>query len=377
MFMSNTDSKEYNVIGLMSGTSLDGVDIAFCKFTFDNQKWQFSIAESETIPYPSEWVNALLKLEKTDALSFMQAHVEYGYYLGKLVDDFVKKHSLNPDFVSSHGHTIFHTLVDQHIVTNLDKFNLPKRITTQIGSGSAISAACELTTVCDFRTMDVALGGQGAPLVPIGDELLFADYDFCLNLGGFANVSYRHNNKRIAFDICPVNIVMNTLCNSIGKNFDNEGEIAKSGKVNKGLLNELNALSFYQLPANKPKSLGKEWVLEFMQPLLNKHNLTAADALSTFCEHIALQIAKTLNDKAKGNLLITGGGAYNLFLLERIKHYVHHEVSTTDKTTIEFKEALIFAFLGVLRMRGDVNCLSSVTGARHDNCGGAIYHYRK
>jgi anhydro-N-acetylmuramic acid kinase len=357
--MSNTQAQQYNVIGLMSGTSLDGVDIAFCRFNVDKNRWSFNIDQAETISYPSVWKQKLLSLEKTDALTFQQTHIDYGNYLGGLVFDFINKYNLSADFVSSHGHTIFH--------------QPEKKITVQIGAGSAISAECNLPVVCDFRSTDVALGGQGAPLVPIGDKLLFSEYDFCLNLGGFANVSYEYNNQRIAYDICPVNIVMNDICNQLGKEYDNEGQIARSGNVNNELLNELNQLSFYQLPANTPKSLGKEWVLQFIFPLIKKHNLTPADTLATFCEHIAMQIAKTLEGKPSGKLLVTGGGTYNTFLMARINVQTSHQIIVPEKTHIEFKEALIFAFLGVLRMRNEINCLSSVTGASKNNVGGAVY----
>lgn len=357
--MSNTGVQKYNVIGLMSGTSLDGVDIAFCRFTFEKKRWTYTIVQAETIPYSSAWKKALLGLEKTDALNFQQTHVEYGSYLGKLVSDFVKKYRLTVDLVSSHGHTIFH--------------QPQKKLTVQIGSGSTIAAECKLPVVCDLRSLDVALGGQGAPLVPIGDKLLFAEYDLCLNLGGFANVSYQHKKERIAYDICPVNIVMNAICNSLGKEYDNKGELARKGKINEALLNALNALAFYKLPANSPKSLGKEWVIKHIDPLIKKHTLAPSDVLRTFCEHVAIQIANSVNDKRSGKILVTGGGAFNTFLMERIKKHSTHQVIIPANKTVEFKEALIFAFLGVLRIRNEVNCLKSVTGAKQDNSGGAVY----
>jgi anhydro-N-acetylmuramic acid kinase len=372
--MSNSDIQHYSVIGLMSGTSLDGVDIAFCRFAFDNNGWTYNIIEAETIAYTAEWKQALSNLEKTDAFTFQQTHVEYGFYLGKLVSDFIKKYNLNVDFVSSHGHTIFH--------------QPEKKLTVQIGAGSAIAAECSLPVVCDFRSLDVALGGQGAPLVPIGDKLLFAEYDFCLNLGGFANVSYNlpspygegepvlsvvEGGVRCAFDICPVNIVMNAVCATLEKEYDNEGELARKGIVNESLLQELNQIRFYQLPANSPKSLGKEWVIKNINPLFKKYNLPPTDILRTFCEHISVQVTNALNVQHVGKILVTGGGAFNTFLIECIKKQSVHQLIIPAKKTIEFKEALIFAFLGVLRMRNEINCLKSVTGAKHDNIGGAIY----
>jgi anhydro-N-acetylmuramic acid kinase len=359
--MTNFNSQVYNVIGLMSGTSLDGLDIAFCRFTVDKNTWNYEIINSETKPYSEEWKSRLLSLETTDALTFQRTHIDYGFYCGRIVSDFIIKHGIAADFIASHGHTIFH--------------QPEQRLTVQIGAGSAIASASQMSVVCDFRSLDVALGGQGAPLVPIGDKLLFSEYDYCLNLGGFANISYEHNNKRIAYDICPVNIVMNAICEKIGKPFDDKGEIARSGMLSPYMLNEFNQLPFYRIPANTPKSLGKEWVIENIDPILQEYEIQENDLLRTFCEHIAIQISRAIGTVKKGKLLVTGGGSYNSFLIERIKELVPVEVIIPEPKTIEFKEALIFAFLGVLRMRNEVNCLKSVTGSRMDNCGGAIYHY--
>jgi anhydro-N-acetylmuramic acid kinase len=359
--MTNFSPGTYNVIGLMSGTSLDGLDIAFCRFTVDKTNWSFEIIEAETKSYSPEWKDRLLSLEKADAVTFQQAHHDYGCYLGRQVSDFIVRHGINADFVSSHGHTIFHQPVN--------------RFTVQIGAGSAIAAAARMPVVCDFRTLDVALGGQGAPLVPIGDKLLFHEYEYCLNLGGFANVSYEHSGKRIAYDICPVNIVMNAITEKLGKAYDDKGLIARSGMISKYLLNELNQLPYFRQPAEGPKSLGKEWVLGNVDPLFDLYEVESNDLLSTFCEHVAIQVARSLESKQTGKLLITGGGVYNDFLIERIRALVPLEIVIPDKRIIEFKEALIFGFLGVLRMRNEVNCLRSVTGAKENSSGGAIYHF--
>ncbi len=359
--MTNIDKSAYNVIGLMSGTSLDGVDVAFCLFFVENNKWTYEIVHAETIPYSIEWKNRLVSLETASAIMFQQTNADYGFYLGGLVSEFIIRHGIKADFVSSHGHTIFH--------------QPEKKITVQIGLGSAIAARCKLPVVCDFRSLDVALGGQGAPLVPIGDKLLFSEYDFCLNLGGFANVSYQYGGERIAYDICPVNIVMNPIAEQLGEPFDDKGEIAKSGMLSNYLLNEFNQIGFYKALPDSPKSLGKEWVIKNIDPILNSYELALNDLLRTFCEHIAFQIGKSLKSKPTGKLLVTGGGAYNSFLIECIQGHTSHELILPDKKTIEFKEALIFAFLGVLRIRGEINCLKSVTGANHDSSGGAIYQF--
>lgn len=360
--MTNVTPRKYHVIGLMSGTSLDGLDIAHCCFTSTANSWGFEIIQAETVAYTADWKQRLIAAETATALSFQQLDVDYGFYLGQRVSDFIIKNKVQADFVSSHGHTIFH--------------QPDKRLTVQIGKGSSIASKCKLPVVCDFRSLDVAMGGQGAPLVPIGDRLLFSEFDFCLNLGGFANVSYEQSGKRIAYDICPVNMVMNAVCEKLGKPYDENGDMAKEGMVSHYLLNELNQLGFYKIAPNSPKSLGKEWVLSNIDPILELYEVSDADVLRTLCEHIAFQIARSLNDKPKGKLLITGGGVYNQFLLECIRQQVKHEVVLPDKKTIEFKEALIFAFLGTLRMRNEINCLKSVTGAFADSCGGAVYECR-
>ncbi|CAN5336890.1 anhydro-N-acetylmuramic acid kinase [soil metagenome] len=311
----------YNVIGLMSGTSLDGLDIAFCRFSVDNNEWKYELLNCQTIAYPEHWKQKLLCLETANAQTFEQVNVDYGHYLGGLVSDFIVRHSIKADFVASHGHTIFH--------------QPDKKLTVQIGSGSAISSKCNLPVVCDFRTLDVALGGQGAPLVPIGDKLLFAEYDFCLNLGGFANVSYEFKGERIAYDISPVNIVMNAIAERNGKPFDDGGKMAKEGMLSGYLLNELNQIGFYKMIMDSPKSLGKEWVVKNINPLLEQYEIADTDLLNTFCEHIAFQIAKSLKSKPPGKILVTGGGVYNQFLMECIQKQTEHQVVVPEKNTIE------------------------------------------
>lgn len=341
----------------MSGTSLDGVDIAYCIFLNENKKWSYKIECAETISYDAFWRNTLGSLEKSTAFDFVKIHKQYGHFLGKSISEFVKKYNISPDFIASHGHTIFH--------------QPEKKITFQLGDGAAIVSEINVPVVCDFRSSDVALGGQGAPLVPIGDEFLFPDYDYCLNLGGFANISFKENKKRIAFDICPVNIVLNNIAAACGKEYDKNGDIASCGKMNSDLLNKLNGLDFYKNPF--PKSLGKEWVTENFNPLVDEFSISSEDKLHTICEHISFQISNIVNQKKKDKMLVTGGGAYNSFLISRLKEKCKVEIVIPEKKIIDFKEALIFAFLGVLRMTNHANCLRSVTGAIKDNIGGAVY----
>lgn len=348
----------YKVIGVMSGTSLDGVDVAFCTFKYDSKKWNYVINKAETYSYDQDWKEKLSSIENKSALELAQTNINYGHYLGKFIKKFISTHNIQPDFISSHGHTIFH--------------QPEKKITVQIGCGSSISAETLLPVICDFRTLDVALGGQGAPLVPIGDKLLFSEYNYCLNLGGFANISFENNNKRKAFDICPVNIALNFLAAQAGKDYDKNGELGKQGSVNNELLEKLNTLDFYQ--KNPPKSLGKEWLLNNFLPLLHESKISVHDKLRTVYEHIAAEISKCID--SNGKILITGGGAHNSFLIERIKSHLKNYVFIPDNQTIDFKEALIFAFLGVLRFRNEINTLKSVTGAAQDSVGGCIYYHK-
>ncbi len=349
-------TENYKVIGLMSGTSLDGLDIAYCLFSKENENWKYKIDIAETIKYSDEWYNNLANADKLQALDLLLLNNEYGYFLGETLSEFITKHNIQPDFVASHGHTVFH--------------QPQKNLTYQIGSGECIYTKCGLKVVYDFRTMDVALEGQGAPLVPIGDKYLFPEFDFCINLGGFANISFENNKERIAFDICPVNIVLNYLSKILGFDFDYNGNIAAKGKFNIDLFNQLENINFYQ--KQFPKSLGKEWVNKEIIPILKLSDISVEDKLRTFSEHIVSQLLKVTSVKHTGKVIFTGGGTYNNYIINLFKEKTKHSVIIPDKVTINFKEALIFAFLGVLKIRNDINCLHSVTGAKRNNTGGKI-----
>lgn len=344
----------FKVIGLMSGTSLDGLDICYCHFQLDNQ-WSFKIIQTETVEYPQEMIERLMESTTLSGLQLTQLDHDLGNYIGKSVQEFVDKYGLEVAFIASHGHTVFHQ---------------PENgFTLQIGDINDISAKTGLPVIGDFRSLDVAHGGQGAPLVPIGDRLLFADYDYCLNLGGIANISYEENGDRIAFDISPCNMVLNHLAARFGKSYDHEGSLARSGKVDDSLLRVFNDLPFYS--ASAPKSLGFEWVEKNFFTLLEQKGYTNEDLLATCVEHFAFQISKAMS-RPNSKLLITGGGAFNNYLIQRIKFHSDSdtEIIIPNKKVIGFKEALIFAFLGVLKVTGQSNCLSSVTGASKDTCGG-------
>ena len=351
--------ENYNVIGVMSGTSLDGIDLAHVVFSIKNSKWSFQLLECETIPYTTNWLNKLKIAVDFSDTELQKLNSDYTLLIGSIINEFISKIKIqNLDAICSHGHTILHQ---------------PQNgFTLQIGNLPEIAKITNQTVVCNFRVQDVKLGGQGAPLVPIGDEILFTDYDYCLNLGGFSNISFNKNGQRIAFDISAVNTVLNFYANKLGLDYDNKGKISKSGKLSLKLLNELNALDFYKKKA--PKSLGFEFVKEIILPLIEKHSVATEDKMRTFTEHIAIQIAQVLTKKPC-TLLITGGGAYNDFLIEKIQfHSPKIEIIIPDAKTLEFKEALIFALLGVLKLRNQINVLSSVTGAKTDHSSGVIYH---
>jgi len=342
-------------IGVMSGTSLDGIDLVYVSFNEKNYK-DFSIIHAETIPYAREWEEFLKNAIYKDESDLKELDIIYGKYLGQTIQNFIYNYKIDKiDFIASHGHTIFH--------------EPEKGITLQIGSGKEIANITKQKVVCDFRTQDVKLGGQGAPLVPIGDELLFSNYQYCINLGGFSNVSYQKDGQRIAFDICPVNIVLNYYANKLGFAYDASGKMAASGQINKQLLQQLNDLSFYE--KEPPKSLGLEWVKSSVFPILEKSELDVKVILNTFVEHIAIQISKVIINS--NSVLFTGGGAYNTFLMERIAYHSKVEINLPKETLIDFKEALIFSFLGLLKLKGEINCLKSVTGASKNHSSGVVF----
>lgn len=350
------NTSEYYVIGVMSGTSLDGIDVAYLRFKKED-KWTYDIIHGETISYTLNWENRLREAINWSVSELNQLNVEYTVLLAEVINEFINKHNIKTvDAVCSHGHTILHQ---------------PENgLTLQIGNLEQLSELVKQNIVCDFRVQDVKLGGQGAPLVPIGDQLLFSEFTYCLNLGGFSNISTQLENKRVAYDICPVNIVLNHYVQQLGKPYDDGGKIAASGKVHLKLLYKLNSLEFYQL--DFPKSLGLEWVKENMFPLIDSYKLPVSDILRTFVEHCAIQISSQFHNR--GKVLITGGGMYNSFLINRIKSLSDNDIHMPEDYLIEFKEALIFGFLGVLKLRGEINVLASVTGAQKNHSAGVVYN---
>ncbi len=369
----------------MSGTSLDGLDVAYCEFIrpgdriaqhehFEKQQRLYeqhyghflqlngkdlfcNVYAATTYTYPASWRERLANIHKASAWDYALTDVELGHFFGKKVADFVSSHYGTVDLIASHGHTVFH--------------QPEKGITTQIGSGNALSAETGLPVVCNFRALDVALGGQGAPLVPLGDRLLFGEYDACLNLGGIANISYETNGRRQAFDVSPCNMALNFLAQREGQEYDCDGALARCGNVDKALLTVLQDLPYYRQPL--PKTLGKEWFEEQLQPLLDASSLSTVDLLCTLSEHIALQLAQVLRQASLRHIIVTGGGAYNHHLIERLRALVPQcKIIVPHKMLIEFKEAILFALLGFLRMEGNTNVLHSVTGARCNSVTGDL-----
>lgn len=356
----------------MSGSSLDGLDIAFVEFVHNAGNWTFEIIATDCKEYNDEWKSRLQNATSLNALDYQLLHTDYGHYIGQEVNRFIEENALHykVGLIASHGHTTFH---------------VPQRkMTAQLGDGAAIAAETGLPVVSDLRAMDLAFGGQGAPIVPIGEKYLLKDYDMYLNLGGIANISFNHPDKYIAFDICPANRVLNMIIATEGKEYDAGGEMAASGKTDQALLQKLNTLSYYAQPF--PKSLANSFGTEEVYPLVQASSLSTADALRTYAEHIVEQIKQAVNNWQTTNnsdprtsshkLLATGGGAFNTFLIQRLSEELKAfsvEVIVPDNNLVQYKEALIMAFIGVLRWRQEYNVLSSVTGANRDSIGGAIW----
>lgn len=352
---TNMNKNEIFAIGLMSGTSLDGIDLVYVKFLKEDYSF-FEILHAETVSYAKEWKQLLQNAIHFSSEELLNLDTIYGKHLGGVLHNFIQNYKIEViDFIASHGHTILH--------------QPEKGITLQIGSGKEIAKITQQKVVCDFRTQDVNLGGQGAPLVPIGDELLFSKYDYCLNLGGFSNISFKKNNERIAFDICPVNIVLNHYANKIGLEYDASGKVASRGKINELLLRQLNSLDFYKTAP--PKSLGLEWVQKEIFPLIDAMEECVPSILRTFVAHVAIQISKIIKDSEA--VLITGGGVFNSFLIQEIESQSNIKIAQISDAVINYKEALIFAFLGMLKTDNQVNCLKSVTGACKNHSSGVVF----
>jgi anhydro-N-acetylmuramic acid kinase len=344
-----------NMLGVMSGTSMDGLDLAVCSFSETGGHWSYRILHTETVGYKRDW---MLKLDSAPHLSgpdLLLLDREYGQFIATHASAAIQAGGIGVDGIASHGHTIFH--------------QPSAAFTFQLGNPQVIAAQTGIKTVGDFRQLDILHGGQGAPLVPFGDEYLFGEYEQCLNLGGFANISFKSRGKRLARDVCPSNTVLNRFARELELPYDKGGKAGRSGNLSIPLLEKLNALSYYA--GSGPGSLSREWVEAEFLPRVNEFRLPVTDILRTLTEHIAFQVAAQI--KPHSRVLATGGGAYNDFLVQRIREHSRADVVIPDARLVEFKEALVFAFLGLLRLRGEINCYAGVTGAGRDSCCGVVF----
>jgi anhydro-N-acetylmuramic acid kinase len=354
--------KKFHLLGLMSGTSLDGLDMALCTFETRGGQWTYKVVQTGFREYRAQTRKQLQEAIRYPAVELLALHREYGAWLGKEAADFLKGTPVKPDAIATHGHTIHH--------------RPDLGFTFQLGCPQQVALGSGLPAIGDFRSLDIALGGQGAPLVPVGDRLLFGQYRFCLNLGGICNVSFEVEGERLAFDIGIANMLLNHLCIPLGLDFDRDGALARIGKPNLPLLHALDGLPYYQKPF--PKSTGYEWFRESILPLLDRYPDTPENQLHTAVLHIARKIGeelKRLGGGSRGEVLVTGGGAYNAYLLEVLQGELGEGLTLVvpEPTLVSFKEALVFAFLGALRLEGQTNVLASVTGARRDSCSGVVY----
>lgn len=355
---------KYTVVGVMSGSSMDGVDLACCEIVSNNNHYDFKIIVAETIPYEEKWRVRLSQLRKQFALTYVKTDIYYGHYLAELIRQFIDKHQLKVDLIASHGHTVFH---------------YPELgLTAQVGDGATLAALTGIPTVSDFRRADIALKGQGAPLVTIGDQLLFGSYDACINLGGFSNISATlQNGQRVAFDIGPCNIPLNRIAREFDLNYDHNGAIAEKGTINYELLAALNAIPYYQI--TPPKSLNRDWINSDFWPILRQFNTCSyEDKMRTLTDHIASTIAHAidfcLGDNGNNKkILFTGGSVYNPVLMEHIHSHTDAVCDIPSSEIIEYKEALIFALLGVLRIENQFNTHNETTGAIRSEISGGLH----
>jgi anhydro-N-acetylmuramic acid kinase len=348
---------KYVVLGLMSGTSMDGLDISCAEYYKTKDRWRFKLLQSQTFSYNQSVKSDFLKLFNREQ-NIEDVDIKFAHIISDSIISFLENYNLNPDLISSHGHTIFHQPENGY--------------TLQIGSGKIIAERIKIPVVNNFRQQDINFGGQGAPLVPVGDKLLFSEYDACINLGGIVNISYDYNNLRIAYDITPCNIILNHLSEKKGQEYDHEGNIALAGQVHKGLLKRLSTINYYKL--SFPKSLGKEHVDKEFFPIIDSYKLSPEDLLCTYVEHISIQIANIFSEYNISNALFTGGGVFNSYLISRIQYHTNTEIILPSNQLINFKEAIIFGFLGLLRYINEDNCFASSTGANKNHSSGDIYY---
>lgn len=355
--------RKYNVVGVMSGTSMDGLDLAHVTLQeHEDGKWEYSINAGTTINYEEKWRLRLSKLRHQNSMVFHKTDRYYGQFIGEGINAFLQENGLEADLIASHGHTVFH--------------QPENNITVQIGDGNSITAITELPVVTNFRAIDVVLGGEGAPLVGIADKYLFGEFAMCLNLGGFANISGDTNGERVAYDVCPCNIVLNRIAREFDQEYDKDGEIAERGAIDYDLLGELNEVEYYSY--EPPKSLGREWISSNFWGIVRQSEASKEDKMKTLVDHIGQQIGNSIADMCDGDpsgkrVYITGGGAFNKSLVSHIIAHTEAEVVVPGDDEVNYKEALAFALLGVLRVQNKTNVLSAATGASSDSVSGSLY----
>ena len=355
----------YRAIGVMSGSSMDGLDIAFTELTETGGKWSYEIIAASCLAYENEWIQRLTQADKMSAIDYLLLHAEYGQFIGTKISDFIEVNDLQHrvNLACSHGHSVFHYPA--------------KKFTAQLGDGAAIATRIKLPVVSDLRSIDIAFGGQGAPIVPIGEKLLFGEYSYLLNLGGIANISINTAGNYKAFDICATNKILNSLVSASGLPYDDKGCLAEKGNINDTLLQQLNGLDYYKLAS--PKALDNSFGTRYVLPIIENAKLSMEDALATYVEHIVQQIKAAILSHSSivenAKLLVTGGGAFNTFLMQRLSAVLPEQITVVvpDATLIQFKEALIMALMGVLRWREEINVFASVTGATQNSIGGALW----
>jgi len=349
---------KFHTIGLMSGSSLDGLDIAYCQFNFTDT-WKYTLLNYKTASLKN-WESLLKNAIHLNKQELENLSIDFAKFLAQEVQVFIEENQIKEiDAVVSHGHTIFHYP--------------EKGVTCQIGDGQTLANLLQLRVINNLRQKDIDAGGQGAPIVPIGDLHLFKDYLVCLNIGGIANLSIKTHNSIIAFDVCTANQVLNYYANKLGFAYDDKGSIASQGEINYSLLDKLNDLDFYHI--NSPKSLDNTFKNKLIH-LIDENESHISDILATYVEHIAIQINQSItkSNVVDGKMLVSGGGAFNDFLIKRLRAHVQIPIEIPNKNIIEYKEAIVMAFIGVLKCINEINVLASVTGAKHNTvCGDVFY----
>ncbi len=365
MMQSLNIKNKYYVIGLMSGSSLDGLDMVYCAIE-NTGKYNFDLIVAETFEYDVRTKNYLKNIAADINKDYEKEHYFFAEITAEFINKFIEKNKINiVDFIASHGHTIFHYPENKK--------------TLQIGDGKRIMELTGISTIYNFRQADIDAGGQGTPLVPVCDQMFFSNYDACLNIGGIANISYNIDGERLGFDICAANQLLNYCAAELNMQYDEDGKLASAGDVNDDLLEQLNDFDYFR--KTPPKSLDNNHLQKYFFPLLDKFEIRVEDKLNTVVEHIAVQIAKMIMihrkvdmiPKEDYNLLVTGGGAFNKYLIENIEIFSGIKIKLPDVEIIQFKEALAMALMGVLRWENNPNFLPSVTGANHAVCAGEIY----